>query len=386
MTNDPSPTKSSSIRRRLRVLIIPDKFKGTLTARQAAAAITRGWKQIRRGDQLETVAMSDGGDGFGETLSELLGAKKQTLVTVDAAHRPVRANWWWESSSRTAIIESARVVGLAQLPSGKFHPFELDTFGLGAVLRAAARKHARCCFVGIGGSATNDGGFGLARSLGWKFFGPNHRPLEHWTELDELQKIERPVAPFAAGEIIVAVDVQNPLLGRLGATRIYGPQKGIRPQDVVKAEACLGRLAAVCKKHFRDYTAKEPGTGAAGGLGFGLRCFLDAQLRPGFELFSGHAELEQRLNNIDLVITGEGAIDKSSLMGKGVGQIAALCRARRIPCLGLAGVVKDARLARRHFEMMLGLTPELTTEAEAKKNPAHWLARAAAALARKWSA
>ena len=378
---DPTPPRRPPPPRR--VLIIPDKFKGTLTAREAAAAIAHGWRQIRRHDQLELVPMSDGGDGFGETLSHLLGAKKQTLATVDAAHRPVRANWWWEPRSRTAIIESARVVGLAQLPPGKFHPFDLDAFGLGAVLQAAAGKQARRCIIGIGGSATNDGGFGLARALGWKFFAANHRLLERWTELEELQKIQPSVAELAIAEIIIAVDVQNPLLGRRGATRIYGPQKGIQPEDLAQTEACLGRLASICKKQFGDDAAKEPGTGAAGGLGFGLRRFLDAQLQSGFELFARHAELERRLDKIDLVITGEGAIDKSSLMGKGVGQIAALCRARKIPCLGLAGVVKDARLARRHFKMVLGLTPELTTEVEAKKNPVHWLKLAAMELARK---
>src|SRR6188768_2061827 len=127
----------------MRVLIAPDKFKGTLTARQAAEAIARGWRKARPEDSLELLPISDGGDGFGEVMGELLGAKPKRVATVDAAHRPCVATWWWSAKTKTAIIESARVVGLAMLPKGKFHPFSLDTFGLGKVLRAAQRAKAK---------------------------------------------------------------------------------------------------------------------------------------------------------------------------------------------------------------------------------------------------
>src|ERR1051326_6101233 len=142
----------------LKVLISPDKFKGTLTAQEAARAMGAGWHSSRPEDELELLPISDGGDGFGEIVSGLLQAEAQTVKTVDAAHRPCEANWWWHVASRTAIIESAQVIGLAQLPPRKYHPFELDTEGLGAVLTAAAEKRAVRCLVGIGGSATNDGG------------------------------------------------------------------------------------------------------------------------------------------------------------------------------------------------------------------------------------
>ena len=153
----------------LHVLIIPDKFKGTLTAAAAAEAIARGWRKARPHDSLDLLPMSDGGDGFGEVTSALLRARVQRVKTVDAAHRPCVARWWWEPRTRTAIIESAAVIGLAMLPPRRFHPFQLDTLGLGAVVRAAREKGGRRCLMGIGGSATNDGGFGLARALGWEF-------------------------------------------------------------------------------------------------------------------------------------------------------------------------------------------------------------------------
>src|ERR1041385_1936304 len=140
----------------LRVLIVPDKFKGTLTAQEAAAAMARGWQEARRDDSIEVLPMSDGGGGFGVVLRALLGAENRVSKTVDAAHRTITAEWWWEPKSATAIIEAARANGLAQLPAGKYHPFELDTFGIGEMLKDAAGAGAKRCVMGIGGSATND--------------------------------------------------------------------------------------------------------------------------------------------------------------------------------------------------------------------------------------
>src|SRR5580658_1595116 len=165
-----------------RILIVPDKFKGSLTARQAANAIARGWRKARPKDFLELLPMSDGGDGFGEVLSGLLGASRRSVMTLDAAHRPLRCVWGW-AKTQTAIIESAKVNGLAMLAGKGFHPFQLDTFGLGKVLRAAWSAGARECVMGVGGSGTNDGGFGLARALGWRFFSGAGLELEEWWQL-----------------------------------------------------------------------------------------------------------------------------------------------------------------------------------------------------------
>ena len=368
-----------------KVFVIPDKFKGTLTAPQAAEAIARGWRQSRPGDILELLPMSDGGDGFGEIVSGLLGAERQTVGTVDAAHRPCEASWWWHEPSRTALVESARVIGLAQLPPEQFHPFELDTSGLGAVFQAALARRARHCLVGIGGSATNDGGFGVARSLGWKFFNEQDQPITRWTELHTLAQIRPPESTQLFDELIVAVDVQNPLLGPEGCTRIYGPQKGLRPEDFGLAERGLERMAGLIEKKLGLSCRKDPGAGAAGGLGFGLRCFANAKLEPGFALFSRYAGLTKRLETAQLVITGEGAIDHSTLMGKGVGEIAHLCRQLNVPCIGLAGVVPNPAEAKQLFQTVHALTPELTSVAEAKAHPAVWLERMAAQVAAGWS-
>jgi glycerate 2-kinase len=365
----------------LKLLVIPDKFKGTLPAGAAARAIVKGWHRVRPQDKLDLLPMTDGGDGFGEVISALLHARVRRVKTVNAAHRPCTARWWWEPETKTAIIESAAVIGLAMLPPGRFHPFELDTFGLGAVLRAVAAKGARRCLVGIGGSATNDAGFGLARALGWEFLDRNANSIEQWVGLDRLARIRAPSPRCGLSRLLVAVDVQNPLLGPRGATRVYGPQKGLRPRDFARAERCLGRLAAVVRTDFGRDLARTPGAGAAGGLGFGLLTFLGARLESGFDLFARQAMLERRLRSADLVIVGEGAIDSSTFMGKGVGQVATRCRQRGIPCIALAGSVSASAGKPRLFTRIHALI-ELTTVGRAKAKPAYWLERLAARVAR----
>jgi glycerate kinase len=266
------------------------------------------------------------------------------------------------------------------LPPKRCHPFQLDTLGLGAVVRAAAKKGARRCLMGIGGSATNDGGFGLARALGWEFLDRQGELIERWTGLDLLERIRAPQRRRWFSSFVVATDVQNRLLGRRGATRVYGPQKGLRPQDFTLAEHCLGRLGRVAKKQFGRDFAREPGAGAAGGLGFGLLAFLGAELQPGFDLFARQAALERHLRAADLVVTGEGTIDRSTLMGKGVGEIALRCRKLKIPCMGLAGIV-SASLETGAFFTQARALAELTTVAQAKAKPAYWLERLAEQVA-----
>jgi glycerate kinase len=365
----------------LNVLIVPDKFKGTLTARQAAEAIARGWVNARPKDRVELLPLSDGGDGFGAVIGELLNAQKQSVRTIDAAHRPCCAHWWWEGRTKTAIIESAEVVGLAMLPTGRFHPFNLDTFGLGRVLKAAKHKGALKCLVGIGGSATNDGGFGLARTFGWQFLDAQGCEIVQWTDLPGLARIKSPNHRRAFDELRVAVDVGNPLLGPRGATRIYGPQKGLCRAEFSLAERCLRRLSEINERTRNASLA--PGSGAAGGLGFGLKAFCGAALEDGFKLFARLGKLKKRLREADLVITGEGALDASTLMGKGVGEIAKLCRRLEIPCIALAGRVELSR-ANSPFTAAYAVSAGVAPEA-ARQEAAKTLERLASEVSRNFS-
>ena len=365
----------------LKVLIAPDKFKGTLTAKQAAKAIARGWKAARPDDRQTLLPISDGGDGFGPLLGKLLGARAHQTTTVDAAHRPIRARWWLESKSQTAVIESANVVGLAMLPREKFHPFDLDTSGLGKVLQRATAAGATRCIIGIGGSATNDGGFGVARDLGWQFLKRDGNDIERWPDLTSLHLVQPPKQRRLFSKLTIAVDVRNPLLGRNGASHIYGPQKGLRATDIPLAEAALRRLATIWAKQ-NGCAAKLPGAGAAGGLGFGLHCFLGAEIESGFGLFARMAKLSKLMREHDLVITGEGAIDRQTVMGKGVGELAKMARKCGCECFALAGKIEDAKKLNHYFAKSAALT-DLTTSRKSEADASKWLEQLADNLARQ---
>jgi glycerate kinase len=203
------------------------------------------------------------------------------------------------------------------------------------------------------------------------------------TQLHRLAALRPPQTKRLFAEMIVAVDVQNPLLGPRGCTRVYGPQKGLGRKDFKHAERCLAALAAVGALRLQLGRATEPGAGAAGGLGFGLACFLGARLQPGFDLFAKHAQLDRRLCLADVVITGEGAIDRSTFMGKGVGQIAQQCARLKISCVGLAGIIKPRGGAGKYFAKQHSLV-QLTTLKNAKEKPEFWLERLARQVAESW--
>jgi len=365
----------------LNVLVSPDKFKGTLTATQAAKAITRGWKMARPQDKITLLPMSDGGAGFGSLIGKLLGAQNRQITTVNAAHQPIKSRWWLDPKNHNAVIESANIIGLAMLPPGKFHPFDIDTYGLGKVLQRVSTTGATRCIIGIGGSATNDGGFGMAQALGWRFLKHDGNEIERWPDLASLHEIQPPNQRLPLSKLTVAVDVMNPMLGQNGASHVYGLQKGLESTDIPLAEAALRRLAIVWTRK-NDCAANLPGAGAAGGLGFGLHCFLGAKIEPGFEFFSQTAKLTKLIRKHDLVITGEGALDRQTVMGKGVGALAMMAREYGCECLALAGKIEDKRKLNPYFDKSAALV-DLTSPLKAETNAAKWLERLADTLAQQ---
>jgi glycerate 2-kinase len=236
--------------------------------------------------------------------------------------------------------------------------------------------------MGIGGSATNDGGFGLARAMGWRFVDLKGAAINTWTGLKELGEARPPRRRRWFRRFIVAVDVQNPLLGARGATQVYGPQKGLQGGDFDTAESCLRQLARVARRQLRRDFSRCAGAGAAGGLGFGLPAFLGAELTPGFRLFASLSGMDRCIRRADYVLTGEGAIDGSTLMGKGVGELAKRCLARRRPCLALAGTVTASQSELKMFGLVRALT-DLTVAAEARTDAAKWLGRLSERTARE---
>ena len=359
-----------------RILIVPDKFKGSLSSLEAAEAIARGWAAACPDDTLTLLPMSDGGDGFGPVMAGALGLEEQLVDVVNAAGQARPAAWWFDSESGQAVVETAQSNGLALLPRGRFHPFGLDTCGVGQLLLAAGQSGAAHCLTGIGGSATNDGGFGMARALGWVFRDESGKVIEQWTRLDGLALIESPTSR-AWPSLKVASDVQNRLLGVDGATWVYGSQKGMRPEDFAKADACLGRLATVTAETLGSDFSLTPGSGAAGGLGFGLMAFAGATIESGFEVFAKATDLEAKVGQADFVVTAEGAIDEQTLMGKGTGQVAVFCRRLGKPSIGLAGQLalrqSEVEPGKRLFWRLAALVPDLACESEAMANAASHL-------------
>ncbi|MDA7915840.1 glycerate kinase [Verrucomicrobia bacterium] len=367
----------------MKVLIVPDKFKGTLSARKVASAIAEGWHEARPLDELDLAPMSDGGDGFGELLGEQLGGVIQVCETIDAAGREVSSNWWWIEGTQTAVVEAALTNGIALLPPHHFHPFDLDTYGLGAVLKSAKNKGAEQLLIGIGGSATNDAGFGLARALGWGFLDVQGDVIEKWIHLNQLNEV-RPSGgePFFES-VMVAVDVKNPLLGEQGCSRVFGPQKGLLDEEMVTAEAALDRLRKVIREQTGNDASMDEGAGAAGGLGYGLATFLNGKFESGFDLFATHTRLKQRIAQADLVITAEGSIDASSMMGKGVFEVATCADERGVPCIGIAGRIADRERVESKFKHLEGIVDSLATVEEAMAEPESWLKKLAFTLGSK---
>ena len=325
----------------MRVLVCPDKFRGTLTARQAAEAIEHGWLRERPGDTVDLAPLADGGEG---TLDVLAPADDPSTVRVQRRVRgplgdPVEASLGVREG--TAVVEMARASGLALLDPGRRDPMRATTFGTGELMMAALEHGVRRLLVCLGGSATNDGGVGMAMALGGRFLDGQGRAIDLGAgALGSLATIDLGAvhARWRAIEVIGVTDVDNPLCGPTGASVVFGPQKGASSEDVWELDRLMGHLAAVAARDLGADRSKEPGAGAAGGLGFGLLAFLGARLRPGIEVVMEAVGLAGRLRAAELVITGEGAFDQQSLHGKVPDGVLRAAEEARVPAAILCGV------------------------------------------------
>jgi glycerate 2-kinase len=330
----------------MRVLVAPDKFRGTLTAEEAARALARGWRRARPGDEVEELPLADGGEGTLDALVAALGGERRTTKVTGPLGDPVDAAFGRLPDS-SGVVEMALASGLALVPERRRDPLRTTTFGTGELILAACRAGARRVVVCIGGSATNDGGAGVAQALGFRLLDADGRNLEPGGgALARLERIDRSgVSPDVEGvEFVVASDVDNPLTGVAGAAAVYGPQKGASPKDVRRLDAAMERLAAVVRRDLGADVASRPGAGAAGGLGFGLMAFLAAELRPGIEVVMDAVGFRDRLGKADAVVTGEGRFDRQSFHGKAVGGVldaaARLGRPAAVVC-GSAETIPD---------------------------------------------
>jgi glycerate kinase len=344
-----------------RVLVMPDKFKGTLTSAQAARAIERGLKRAWPQALFTRQTLADGGEGFARALIDATGGKCRRCASVDAAGRPCRAVWGSLGDPRSAAFDLAEASGLAMLPPSSHAPLQTSTFGSGLVLRKIVATGATKIFVGLGGSATNDGGIGLAAAFGWKFLdrrgdeiAPNGAGLLRLHRIVPPGKVMRDALQKTNPRIVAACDVDNPLFGRNGAAHRFAPQKGADAQAVRELDRGLRRLARIVERDVGNDFAHQPGAGAAGGCGFGLLAFFGARLESGFEILRREMRLDALLRRHDLVVTGEGAFDLTSLAGKAPYRLALLAAEKRIPVWGLFGRI-DAPRARLPFARVSAL-------------------------------
>ena len=339
----------------MRILIANDKFKGALAAETVGFHIKNSLKDPFPDAVLDLCPIADGGEGTALAMTTALAGEWIETTTVDAQGRPRQAAFGWVPGSTTAIMEMSAASGLALVHDIELNPLSASTLGTGILLKSALAKGAGRILIGIGGSATNDGGLGVALALGYTFKKAG-RPFTPTLEtLLEADGLERPAAPLPACEIIVACDVDNPLLGPRGATRIYGPQKGVR--DFAWFEQRLEHLADLVRRNLGVDPRDLPGAGAAGGLGFGLMAFLGGRLVSGFDMVATQVGLEARVAAADLVITGEGRLDEQSLQGKGPVGVARLARRLGKKVVGVAGSIDDSAGLRAQFDLLIAIKP-----------------------------
>ncbi len=368
--------------RRVRILIAPDKFKGSLSALAAAHAIEAGFRSVFPQLLADLAPIADGGEGFAEALAAALGAEWVEVASEDALGRPVQARYAWVAATQLAVIEMSEASGLWRLQPEERDVLCATTHGTGLLLRDAIQRGARRVLLGLGGSATTDGGIGIARALGYRFLndaGGEFQPVPGTFDL--LARIVRP-AGLVLPEIIAASDVQNPLLGERGTARVYSPQKGADPHTVEVLESAMFRLADTCAASLaRDFRA-TPGAGAAGGLGFGLLTFCDAQICPGFDIVAETMGLDARIAASDLVITGEGRLDDQTLDGKGPAGIAARARAAGKKVIAFGGAITETAERSGIFDALIPITDRPLPLEEAMSEAASLLERAASRAAR----
>lgn len=327
----------------MNILIIPDKFKDSLSAGEVINAISKGTLKHNKSHKIYSITASDGGDGFLEAISQVYpNFEKIQTITVNPLGKNITSDYLFDSKSQNAYIELAKSSGLSLLKEKERNCNKTSTYGTGIQVKQAIQKGAKNIYIGLGGSATNDGGTGILRALDFKFLDKNNISLS--TKGDNLSKIasiETPEQGFKDINFYTVNDVNNLLLGKQGATYTYASQKGAKKKDLPLLEKGMSNLFLKSKVLIPDLK-DTPGFGAAGGSCFGLSTFLNAKIISGtdflFQLNKLHLNLKN--NNIDLIITGEGKIDKQTLHGKFIAGITAIAKTYKIPVIVICGISK----------------------------------------------
>ncbi len=328
----------------MRILIAPQSLKGSLTAAEAGQAIAYGVRAVYPGAEIEIVPVADGGEGTVQALVDATGGKIVWQIVTGPLGEPVPAFFGLLGDGRTAAIEMAACAGLPLVPPELRNPRITTTYGVGELIHAALDYGSHHFIIGIGGSATNDGGAGMAQALGAALLTNEGTEIARGgAALATLAQIStlNMDARLQECTIEVACDVTNPLCGPTGASAVYGPQKGATPEMVAELDKALDHYAQIIEQDLGLSVRDIPGAGAAGGLGAGLMAFLHTILRPGAQIVLEAVHLEERVRTADLVITAEGQIDAQTAYGKSVGAVASMAKRYGLPVLALAGSLGD---------------------------------------------
>lgn len=360
----------------MKIVCAPDSFKESMSAAEAAAALAEGVRRVAPDAECVEIPMADGGEGFTESLADALGLSAVEAPVLDAYGCPALARF--ALADGLAVMECAQAIGLGMVPPERRRIREASTFGVGQMILAALDGGAREFLFGIGGSATNDGGAGMLRALGVRFLDAEGRELDGSpASLARLESIDAsgldPRAAAAAFKI--ACDVDNPLLGPRGSSAVYGPQKGASPEDVAFLDGTLERLARTAG-HLDSFAA-APGAGAAGGLGYAFSAFLGGELQSGADLVVEAVGLAEAVKGADFVFTGEGAMDRQTLMGKTLSGVARA--AAGVPIVAFAGRLGEGveELYSHGFVGLVPIVAGVTTLEEALAGGREALADAA---------
>jgi glycerate kinase len=378
--------------RALRVVIAPDSFGGALDSVGVAASIAAGWAKVRPNDEIVRKPMADGGEGTLAAVADALGeaAERRAIATTDALGRAISADWLLLNEGRDAFIEMAAASGLAHLSPAERTPQNAaaaSTRGTGVLVRAALDAGVERITIGLGGSATTDGGSGLLRALGARFIGDGGELAEGGAALARLDRIDTSALDSRLGavKIVIASDVTNPLCGPRGAAATYGPQKGADESTVAALDAALANYGRAIEKATGRLVADIPGAGAAGGTTAGLIGMAHATVRPGVEVVAELVGLAEALETADLVITGEGRADEQTLQGKTAMGVATLARPRATPVALLCGALGERAEALDGAMSLAVVQPIIDRPmslADAMADTQHLLQAGAARLAR----
>ena len=332
----------------MKIVTAIDSFKGSMTSMEAGLAVTEGVHRVDSDVDVQIRPLADGGEGTVEALVAGMNGMKQEIQVTGPLGTPVVCEYGIIERSKTAVIEMAGAAGITLVPDEKKNPLYTTTYGVGEVIKDAIGKGCRRFIIGIGGSATNDGGIGMLQALGFGFLNKNEQPVPFGARgLEELETItDTYVIPeLKECEFRIACDVTNTLCGEQGASAVYGPQKGATPSMIMQMDKWLAYYAALAREQFPHADAKYPGAGAAGGMGFAFLTFCNATLESGIKIILEETHLEKYIRDADVVITGEGRLDGQTVMGKAPIGVAKIAKKYEKPVLAFSGCVAKEAVA-----------------------------------------